>query len=412
MEQETQQEAARWRILLEEAANLGLYHVACAKAASLPEHELFTAWLAAELAGDMTYLARDAEPRRDPRRLFERARSVVCVALSYAYPDALLDASAASASAEDTRLDLRGQIARYARSEDYHLVLKRRLQVLAQRVLARFGEETKEEGVAYRTCVDTAPLLERAWAQRSGLGFVGKNTLLIVPRSGVGSYTVLGELLLPFDLPAGQSLGSRCGSCRMCLDACPTQAFIDAFRLDARRCISYLTIENKGPIPLPLRRAIGTWIFGCDICQEVCPYNKSPAPKDGIGSCDVKLVPRPNQSRPQLVWLLGLGAAQFRRFVVRTALRRIGRSQLLRNVAVALGNIGTANEVPALLAALAKEPALVRQHVAWALGEIALRDAAARAPALQALRTALAKEPEAETRAELEQAIAAIEISR
>lgn len=363
-----------------EAASVGIHHLACAPAEAVPDHERFAAWLAADLAGDMTYLARDAELRRDPRRLLESAASVVTVAVSYLHPD----------PPEPAGSGLRGQIARYARAEDYHLLLKRRLGELAERVRERLGG-----AVAYRVCVDSAPLLERALGARAGLGFVGKNSLLITP--GVGSYTLLGELLLDLALPLGQPLGARCGTCRLCLDACPTGAIIDEYRIDARRCISYLTIENAGPIPVELRRPMGTWIFGCDLCQEVCPWNGNPGSKPG----DAELRPRPGQSRPELLWLLGLGAAQFRRFVKRTAMRRIGRSQLLRNVAIALGNVGTAAEVPAMVASLLREPGLVRQHLGWALGEIAGRDPSVRAEIGRALRQALEVESEAAVRKEL-----------
>lgn len=385
--------------ILEEAQRLGFAHVACAPAAEVPEHALFEAWLAADLAGDMTYLGRDSEARRDPRRLLEKARSVVCVALSYAHAEPPLVGESPST--------LRGQIARYARGEDYHLVLKRRLQALAERLVARISDEKKESGeaveIAYRVCVDSAPLLERALASRAGLGFIGKNTLLITP--GVGSYTVLGELLLEFDLrDAGTPIEPRCGACRLCIDVCPTGAIIDAYRIDARRCISYLTIENSGPIPRPLRRAIGTWIFGCDLCQEICPWNAGAALRGGRGA-DAELRPRPQQSRPELLWLLELGAAQFRRFVKRTALRRLGRSQLLRNVAVALGNVGGRDELPPIIAALDREPPLVRRHLAWALGEIAARDAGARPQAEAALLARMSVESEDEVQKELSLAL-------
>jgi len=367
------------------ARSVGIDHVACAAAEAVPEHERFAAWLAADLAGDMTYLARDSEARRDPRHLLESARSVVAVALSYLHPEP---------GPVEGGDGLRGQIARYARAEDYHLVLKRRLGALAERIQAGLGRE-----VAYRVCVDSAPLLERALGARAGLGFVGKNSLLITP--GVGSYTLLGELLLDVEIVPGQPIGSRCGACRLCIDACPTGAIIDEYKIDARRCISYLTIENTGPIPVQFRQAMGTWIFGCDLCQEVCPWNGNPGSKPG----DPELRPRPGQSRPELLWLLGLGEAQFRRFVKRTAMRRIGRRQLMRNVAVALGNVGTAAEVPAMTAAMQRQPPLVRQHLAWALGEIGRRDEAARPAIGQVLRGALAEEEDAAVQAELAAAL-------
>ncbi len=196
---------------------------------------------------------------------------------------------------------------------------------------------------------------------------------------------------------------SKCGSCRQCLDVCPTGAFVGPHTLDARRCISYLTIENSGAIPRALRPAIGTWIFGCDLCQEVCPWNASPTL---ASRADPELRPRPAQSRPALLELLQLGQAQVRRFVRRTALRRLGRNQLLRNVAVALGNVGTPAEVPALLTALQKEPPLVRQHVVWALSQIGRRHPSVELTISATLREALTREDDPATQAELREALA------
>lgn len=374
--------AAAW--LRQNARELGLPHLAIAPAKEVDQHALFSAWLQAGHAGDLVYLARDAEARRDPRRLLDSARSVVCVAVSYQHPEPAHSST-----------DLRGLIARYARAEDYHLVLKRRLGELAVRLTQATGAD-----VAYRVCVDSAPVLERALAARAGLGFQGKNTLLISP--GVGSYTVLGELLLSIDLPAGQAQAPRCGECRHCLDVCPTGALLDAYRIDAARCISYLTIENTGVIPRELRRAVGAWIFGCDLCQEVCPWNA--AERTG----DAEFKPRPEKEAPDLLALLDLGAAQFRRFVNRTALRRIGRAQLLRNVAVALGNTGTAAVLPAVRAALQREGPLVRQHLAWALGEIGLRHAEARSAAAALLRTRHAEEDDPAVAEEIAAALDAL----
>lgn len=370
------------------AQQAGFPVVACGPAGVLPDHVRYQAWLAAQHAGDLVYLYRDAAQRADPRLLLDRGLGVLSVAVSYHHPDP------PPLSAPDA---LRGQIARYARSEDYHLVLKRRLQALANRIQAEFGAEAP---LAYRVCVDTAPILERALGAQHGLGFVGKNTLLITP--AVGSYTVLGELILELPLEAAQATSPRCGDCRLCRDRCPTGALIDDYVLDARRCISYWTIENQGEIPLAMRAAIGTWIFGCDLCQEVCPWNASPTAQR---SGDPGLAPRPSHSQPALLSLLGLGAAQFRQFVRRTALRRLHRSQLLRNVAVALGNVGTPRELPALLAALAKEPPLIRQHLAWALGEIAARHPASARDVSDSLRRTLATEPEPRVRHELQAAL-------
>ncbi len=211
----------------------------------------------------------------------------------------------------------------------------------------------------------------------------------------MGSYTVLGELLLPFALPSGTAATPHCGHCRACLDVCPTGALVGDYLLDARRCISYLTIENPAAIPRALRPQVGTWIFGCDLCQEVCPWNAAERPGDP------EFKPRRDLAQPELVRLLQLGAAQFRRYVQRTALRRVGRAQLLRNVAVALGNIGTAAELPAITAALGRETALVREHLYWALGQIARRSPAVRPQVTAQLQAAQAAETEPALRAEL-----------
>ena len=405
--------AARWLLAQARDCGFGGAALAITPAAEVPAHARYEAWLAADRAGEMTYLWRDAALRRDPRLLCERARSVLCIAASYHHPDPQADGPADA---------LRGQIARYARAEDYHLLLKRRLQALAERVLAQLGG-----ALAYRCCVDTAPVLERALGEQAGLGFIGKNTLLITP--GLGSFTLLCELLLELDLaplrslpgdlarveppesvsglatPGPRATGSKCGSCTLCLDVCPTGAFVGPYQLDARRCVSYLTIENSGAIPVDLRRAIGTWIFGCDLCQQVCPWNASPIL---FSRADPALRPRPQQSRPQLLWLLSLGQAQVRRFVKRTALRRLGRNQLLRNVAVALGNVGTPAEIPALGAALAKEPPLVREHLAWALAEIAGRHPDAASDVRRALLAAQSGEADATVHAAITQALAAL----
>jgi epoxyqueuosine reductase len=232
--------------------------------------------------------------------------------------------------------------------------------------------------------------------------------MLIVP--GAGSFLVLGEILTDLECAPGDDDLSqpRCGQCRRCLDACPTGAFVDAYTLDARRCISYLTIENEGPIPRELRPLIGDRIFGCDICQDVCPFNAgTPAP----GAPELK--PRPEHERPSLVRLLALGAAQFRKWQRQSALRRIHRPQLLRNVAVALGNVGGVGELPPLMQALGEPWPLVRAHVAWAIARIVGRERAHLPPTGEAalaalLASALAREADADVRAELQAAVAAL----
>jgi epoxyqueuosine reductase len=321
------------RLILDECRALG-FHRAGIAAAPAPLHATeLRAYLDAGYAGEMTYL-NDARDSADV--LLEGARSVVVVALSYG------------------DLVPAGVIARYARGDDYHVVMKAKLNALAATV--------EKTGARTRACVDTAPILERDWAARAGLGFVGKNNMLIVP--GAGSWLLLGELVIDVSAePSVMDDRPRCGECRACLDACPTGAFVGPHRLDARRCISYLTIELTGVIPRDLRPLIGVRIFGCDVCQEVCPFNSAPG-------ADAAPELRDRRGVVDLLALAEIGAAQFRRFVKRTALRRIHRAQLLRNVCVALGNQGDPSAIPVLRRVLARENALVRAHAVWALARL------------------------------------------
>ncbi len=313
-------------------------------------------WLKEGHNGEMAYMA--AHPgRASPASLLDEARSLVVVALPYAKerPSGHDDAPP------------HGLVARYAQGADYHTVLGRKLRQLAEEAAALAGRP-----VLARPCVDSAPLLEREAAARAGVGFIAKSTMCIVP--GVGSYVLLGELLLDVELTYDAPAKSRCGSCQACLSACPTGAFVDAFVLDARRCISYLTIELRGPIPRELRSKVGTWVFGCDICQQVCPFNASPKPRPAAA----ELTARPALTLPVLTELLHLGAAGYRKLVRGTALSRVSRWQLARNAAVALGNARDPSTLPALLAALCTNSSpLVRGHVAWALGRIGGSDAVA-----------------------------------
>ena len=342
-------------LVIARARHHGFHRVGVVPVEPARRHALYRDWLAAGHHGEMDYLATDEHlaGRADPRALLSGARTVVVVALAYGK-----DAPPAPPGA------LVGLIARYARGTDYHLVVRDKLARLTAELEAALGR-----AVGHRVCVDSAPVAERELAEQAGLGFVAKNTMVIAP--GLGSYVVLGELLLDVELAPTEvpSRGGKgCGECRACLDACPTGAFVDAYVLDARRCISYLTIEHHGPIPVALRARMGTMIFGCDRCQEVCPYNAAapdrhpPAPA---------LTPRDREhATPDLLALATIGANQLRQFVKRTALRRVDRRRLLRNVAVALGNSGEPRAAPAAIALLAHPEALVRGHAAWALGEL------------------------------------------
>jgi len=336
-------------VIAELARAIGFHRAAVIPIEAPRRHALYTSWLAAGHAGEMTYLAQPEHvaQRADLHTLLAGARSLVVVALAYDRRD------------PEAPVALRGTIARYARGDDYHMVMRDKLVALGDALAARLGRP-----VATRPCVDSAPVHEREWAERAGLGFVAKNTMLIAP--GLGSYVVLGELLVDVELGVtAEPQKPRCGSCRACLDACPTGAFVDAYVLDARRCISYLTIEHEGVIPRELRPQMGTWVFGCDVCQEVCPFNAgSPKPDD---EPDPRLRPRSvEHALPDLVALAARGANQVRQLVKRTALRRISREILLRNVAIALGNTGSPDAIPALVALLRERP-LVRAHAVWAL---------------------------------------------
>lgn len=375
--------------VLEQARALGFARAAVVPLDPPVPLERYRRWLDAGYAGEMTYLSapEHLSLREDPRRLLPEAHSLVVVAMALdrtdpAPPPGLVPAAR-----------LRGKIARYARGEDYHMVLRDRLVALADRLREALGQ-----AVLARSCVDAAPVLERAWAERAGLGFCGKNTMLIAP--GLGSQLLLGELLVSLRLPASspppEPSARRCGQCRACLDACPTGAFVDSYLLDARRCISYLTIEHRGDLPRELRAAMGTWIFGCDVCQDVCPFNagRGAAPEPALAPRDLE------HALPDLIALATGPTNQLRRFVKRTALRRVSREQLLRNVAVALGNSGDARAVPALVALLGHRAPQVRAHAAWGLGRLRAWPAAA-----EALQARLGEEPEAEVRRELELAL-------
>jgi epoxyqueuosine reductase len=281
----------------------------------------------------------------------------------------------------------RGRIARYARGDDYHEIMKARLDTLRDQITELCGDAV--EGRAF---VDSGPVLERDFAGAAGLGWIGKNTNLISPKKG--SWFFLGELFLNIPLAYDKPIRDRCGRCDLCLKACPTQAFVGPYILDARRCISYLTIELKGWMPLHLRPLIGNHIFGCDICQDVCPYNAKAASTSEPG-----FVPTEGLLAPALVELLCLSDEEFRRRFRGSPIRRAKRRGLLRNVAVALGNSGSPRAVPALVSALLDHEPLVRGHAAWALGRIG------GAEALTALQARLKTEVDSDVRDEIEQAI-------
>lgn len=353
-----------------QARALGFDLVGITPAAPMTTAGHYRAWLEKDYHGQMAYLARpDAVARRgDLARTLSGVRSVVTVGINYhtaPLPAKLRDDPS------------RGIIASYAWGDDYHDALTPRL-----RRLGAFAEAETGSPVAYRAYVDTGPLLEREIAARAGLGFVGKNTNLIHPR--LGSWLFLGELLLTIELPPHRGESATrlyCGRCTRCLDACPTRAFAAPYVLDARRCISYLTIELKGPIPRELRPLMGNRVFGCDICQEVCPWNR----RFARPTVEPAFQPRLDAMAPLLLDLIALDEAGFRRRFRRSPVKRAKRRGLLRNAAVALGNWGDPAAVPALARALDDAEPLIRGHAAWALGRIAT--AGARRALGQALTT-------------------------
>ena len=297
----------------QEALALGFARAGFAAVAPLPHGDVFEAWLAAGMAGSMEYMHRTPHRRQDPTSLMPQARSAVVVAASYATADGGRPAAG------------QGLIARYARGRDYHLVLRQRLDRLAGRVAELAGRP-----VPARVAVDTSPLLERELAMAAGVGFLGKNTMLITP--GVGSYTVLGTLLLSLELPPDPPARARCGRCTLCLEACPTNAIVEPWRLDGRRCISYLTIEHRGAVERGLRDKLTPWVFGCDACQEVCPYNVRAASKDL--ALDELAPPEPDSGLVDLVGLVGLRSGAYRRLVRGRALNRVPRPMWQRNAAL------------------------------------------------------------------------------
>ena len=304
----------------------------------------------------MGYLGRNAHQRVDPQQVLPGARSIITLATSYASP---YPPSGDPSSAVPERA--RGVIARYARFADYHDVLAESMKTLTRRVNQLGGSETRS--LWY---VDTGPLLERDLAQRSGLGFVGKHTNLI--SRNLGNWFILSEIITTLHLEPDAPERNRCGTCTRCLTACPTQAITAPFHLDARRCISYLTIELKGPIPLELRPALANRIFGCDDCLAVCPWNRF-ARKARL----LQEHSRPDLDNPQLLELLALDEPTFRQRFRGTPIHRAKRRGLLRNVCVALGNVGDESALPALRAASADPDPLITEHARWAIEQIQAR---------------------------------------
>ena len=305
------------------------------------------AWVERGFHGEMAYMARHGARRARPHELVPGTTRVISARMDY-----LPDGAAAEAVLAD---GAKAFVARYALGRDYHKVLRGRLQALADRIGARVG------AFGYRVFVDSAPVMEVELAARAGLGWRGKHTLLL--SRDAGSYFFLGEIYTDLPLPVDGPQGEHCGTCTRCIDVCPTQAIIAPYELDARRCISYLTIELKGPIPEPLRPLVGNRVYGCDDCQLVCPWNKYAR---ATGEPELRV--RNGLDDADLVSLFAWTEAEFLARLAGSAIRRIGYERWSRNLAVGLGNAPTSARVVAALCARADDAsALVREHVAWAL---------------------------------------------
>jgi len=365
------------------ANDLGFELVGITPAAQSETIARYRQWIENGYAGKMGYLERHLPLKVDVRQLLAEAKSVISLAMNYYTldpPKALADAPA------------HGQISRYAWGDDYHDVIRQRLSELVD-----FIKQTAETELKTRVCVDTAPIIEREYAQKAGVGWIGKNTNLIHWRSG--SWYFLAEVLINIDLESDtEPLRGSCGTCTRCIEACPTDAIIEPNLLDSRLCISYLTIELKESIPKALRPKIGNLIFGCDICQEVCPWNSKAVPTD-----EPAFQPRDGNLTPKLLSLIGMTQQEFSRRFKGSPIKRTKRRGFLRNVLVAIGNWGEPRAVPALKDALADDEPLVRSHAAWALGKIGGDTAK------QILQTRLAVETEQEVIVEVQEALLEIE---
>ena len=331
----------RVRIAAEEA---GFSRIGFAEASRLDdEASQLDAWLAAGRHGQMAWMEETAEVRKDPRNpnMLDAAKSVVVMAAPYLHPHRYEGPAPA-------------RVAKYALGRDYHNVLTKKAR--------RVAKSLREAGHTARVAVDSKPVLERAWAERAGVGFVGKNCCLIVP--GIGSHVFLACIVTTAPLEPSKPIDRRCGSCTACLDACPTEAFVEPRALDARRCVSYLTIEHRGEIAEELRPGIGPWLFGCDVCQDVCPYNHAAG---AASESMTAFEPAERWSDADVAAFLEMDDDAFRAWSQGSPVKRAGYEGLARNAAIVLGNRGDALHLPVLERAQLQHPSdVVRDAAEWA----------------------------------------------
>ncbi len=329
------------RALLAEAAKLGFADCRVAVAGPAPRRELYERWVAEGKHGDMAWMARNMERRTDPRLVQSGARSVIVLALNYYQGPPPREQA--------------WRVARYAWNDDYHDLIQAKLRALDSWLIDRGGQQ--------RYYVDTGPVLERDWASEAGLGWGGKSTMQI--HRQLGTWFFLAELITTLELEPDAPAKDYCGSCTRCIQACPTQAITAPRRMDARRCVSYLTIENKGPIPLEFRRALGDRIYGCDDCLAACPWNRF-----AQLSHEAAFQAREALFARQLRDFLTMTDDEFRTLFARSPIKRIKRPAFLRNVCVALGNTGSLADLPALQPLTEDENPLIAEHACWAVLEI------------------------------------------
>ena len=343
------------------AGRLGFDECRFAAAGEAAHADKFQEWLDAGEHGDMAWMAKSPERRKDPRLLVDGARTVIVLALNYC-PQEDGDRGSGNRGQESGSRGVpfvaqrakKGKFARYAWGDDYHLIVDKKLKAFARELEALGGEQ--------RFYVDYGPVLERDFASASGLGWNGKSTVQIHPR--LGTWFFLAELVTTLELEPDEAMPDRCGKCTACIDCCPTDAITGVRHVDARRCISYLTIEHLGAIPEEFREAIGDRVFGCDDCLAVCPWNRF-----AKASREARFAAREFLDMP-LRDFLALDDAAFRQLFRQSPIKRTGRDRFLRNVCVALGNVGGADDLPALQAAATAEGELVAEHARWAIERI------------------------------------------
>lgn len=345
--------------VVSEAKRLGFNLVGVTRPDPPAHINVYECWLRAGRHGEMGYLSTDrARIRRaDPLQILPECKSILILGMFHRIPTQTERTPLSDGAVQD----LRGRIASYAWGDDYHDIVPPRLMELVTFIESQFGES-----VPHRWYTDTGSILERDLAQRAGLGWIGKNTCLIHP--ALGSYFLLAEIFLSIDLePDPPFTADRCGTCTRCLDACPTECILPDRTIDASHCISYLTIELKGPIPVEMRTRMGNWIFGCDICQQVCPWNQRYA----SSGRDTIFARRPEAPKPDLIAELSLSPQEFNHKFKGSPVKRTKRRGYLRNITVALGNMKPIAAIPPLTHTLLREhEPLVRGHAAWALGQI------------------------------------------